>query len=85
MNTSKGTERVNDDGAVEIAVETVDYRTPPGLDKEPIPEKVEVTHVIHADDHSAGTAGVVAEAAVKVAEKIQSVKEAVTGGGNKTE
>ncbi|KAI3465312.1 hypothetical protein Pfo_021975 [Paulownia fortunei] len=69
MNTSKGTERINEEGAVEVNVETVDYRTPPGRDKEPQKEKVEVTHLIRPDDKP-GTG--------KVAEKLQSAKEAVS-------
>ncbi|PIN13509.1 hypothetical protein CDL12_13867 [Handroanthus impetiginosus] len=79
METSKGTEKINDDGAVEINVETVDYRTPPGRDKEPHKEPVEVTHVIPADKEPAGSGNVVAETAAEVAEKLQSAKEAVSG------
>ncbi|KAG8377469.1 hypothetical protein BUALT_Bualt08G0036200 [Buddleja alternifolia] len=83
MNTSKGTERVNDEGAVEINVETVDYRSPPGHEQEPEKEKVEVTHLARTDDEP-GTGNIMAEAAGKVAEKIQSAKEAVSEStGNK--
>ncbi|KAK1427455.1 hypothetical protein QVD17_16141 [Tagetes erecta] len=48
MNTSKGSEQINKDGGVEIKVQSVDYRSPAGHDKEDKPEKknVEVTHII---------------------------------------
>ncbi|KAF5817548.1 hypothetical protein HanXRQr2_Chr02g0054311 [Helianthus annuus] len=48
MNTSKGSERINEEGNVEIKVDSVDYRSPAGYDKDdkPVKEKVEVTHVI---------------------------------------
>ncbi|XP_023728602.1 uncharacterized protein LOC111876279 [Lactuca sativa] len=53
MNTSKGTERINEEGAVEIKVDSVDYRSPAGYDEKNKPEKekekVEVTHVINPD------------------------------------
>ncbi|GJV18770.1 hypothetical protein Tco_1367790 [Tanacetum coccineum] len=34
MNTSKGYERINEEGAVEIKVDYVDYRPPPENDKD---------------------------------------------------
>ncbi|XP_011069717.1 uncharacterized protein LOC105155524 [Sesamum indicum] len=77
MNTSKGTERINDEGAVEINVETVDYRKPAGRDKDAVEEKAEVTHLIRSD-YKPGTGNVVAEAAGKVAEKLKSAEEAVS-------
>ncbi|KAI7738539.1 hypothetical protein M8C21_032887 [Ambrosia artemisiifolia] len=48
MNTSKGTERINEEGNVEIKVDSVDYQKPAGYDKDdkPVKKKVEVTHVI---------------------------------------
>lgn len=75
----QGTERINEEGAVEINVEAVDYRRPPGRDKEPPhKEKVEVTHVIEEDENP-GPGNVVAGVAGKVAEKLQSSK---AGGKN---
>lgn len=61
----QGNEGTNDEGAAEIKVETVDYRKSAGREEEPHPEKVAVTHLIH-DDNSG-----------KVAEKLQSAKDAV--------
>ncbi|KAL8490089.1 hypothetical protein ACS0TY_025836 [Phlomoides rotata] len=87
MNTSKGTETTNEEGAVEIInVETVDYRKPAGQDKESEKENVEITHVIRPEDDKPGPTNFVADAAGKVAEKLQSAKEAVSeysAGGNK--
>lgn len=72
----QGTEKINEDGAVEINVETVDYRKPSGEDQEPEKEKVDITHVFRPEDDKTGN--VVTDAAGKVAEKLQSAKEAVS-------
>ncbi|KAH6782249.1 hypothetical protein C2S52_000861 [Perilla frutescens var. hirtella] len=76
MNTSKGNERNNGEGAAEINVETVDYRKLAGQkeEEEPHQEKVAVTHLIHDDNPPSFVAG----AAAKVAEKLQSSKETTT-------
>lgn len=69
---------VNEGGATEIKVDTVDYRSPPGKAQEPRKENVEVTHIKHADDKTVPGGGVIAEAVAKVAEKIQSTKETIS-------
>ncbi|KAL3505123.1 hypothetical protein ACH5RR_034964 [Cinchona calisaya] len=76
---AQGTERVNDEGVTEIKVDTVDYRSPPGQVQQTVKENVEVIHVKHPDDESGIGGGVVAGAAAKVAEKIQSAKETISG------
>ncbi|KAK6139023.1 hypothetical protein DH2020_027234 [Rehmannia glutinosa] len=70
MNTSKGTERINDEGAVEINVETVDYRTPPGGDKEPHKENVEITHLTRTDESP--------DTGNKVVDNLRSAKEPIS-------
>ncbi|KAM1133926.1 hypothetical protein ACFX19_043823 [Malus domestica] len=52
----EGTEEINKQGAVEIKVDTVDYRSPAGEDKQPKKEKVEVVHEIR-DGGNKGAAG----------------------------
>ncbi|KAM5565768.1 hypothetical protein ABKV19_019674 [Rosa sericea] len=82
MNTSKGTEGVNEQGGVETKVETVDFRSPAGEDKEPVKEKVEILHEIKdggANSGNTGAAGFVGKAAIAVADTFQSAKDAVSG------
>ncbi|KAI3807173.1 hypothetical protein L1987_23097 [Smallanthus sonchifolius] len=52
MNTSKGTEFINEEGGVEIKVDYVDYRSPAGhgKDDKPVKKKVKVTHVIDSEN-----------------------------------
>lgn len=84
MNTSKGYERVNDQGAVERKVESVDYRWQAGQDQ-PKKENVEVVHEIHDGGDSAAGGGVVAGAAAKVTDAFQSAKDAISSTGAKNE
>ncbi|CAK9144196.1 unnamed protein product [Ilex paraguariensis] len=75
-----GTERMNDDGTVEIKVETVDYRSPAGDDEVPKKENVEVTHLIRTDDgDNRSTGKVMADADAAVTSNLQSAKEAISG------
>ncbi|CAN6682205.1 unnamed protein product [Malus baccata var. baccata] len=46
LHLTTGSEETNEQGAVEIKVRTVDYRSPAGEDKQPKKEKVEVVHEI---------------------------------------
>lgn len=81
----KGAEKKNEEGAVETKVDTVDYSWPAGHSKEEEPnkEKVEVVHLSQPkDDSSGGAAGLVTDAAAAVASKVQSAKDAISGGGN---
>lgn len=73
----QGSERINDEGDVEIKVETVDHRSPAGEKSEPKDEKVEITHVFPSDDKP-GTRKVVGEAVGKVVENVQSAKQAIS-------
>ncbi|KAK6938638.1 hypothetical protein RJ641_032146 [Dillenia turbinata] len=76
MATTKGTERVNEEGAVERKVETVDYRSSPGEAQEPGVARVTLTHEPH---HSRG--GVLAGAAAAISKTFQSAKNTITGKG----
>lgn len=81
MDASKVTETVNEEGAVETKVDTVDYRSLPGDNEGQASrkEKVQVTHVAGPDDKPGKGGGVVAGAAAKVAGTIQSAKEGILG------
>ncbi|GMJ15339.1 hypothetical protein HRI_005203100 [Hibiscus trionum] len=63
MNT-KGSERINEEGATEIRVDTVDIQSPPGENKEPRMETVGVVHLTR-DKHNTGDKGPAAEATEK--------------------
>lgn len=81
----KGTEKKNEEGAVETKVDTVDYSWPAGHSKEEEPnkDKVEVVHLTNPkDDSHGGAAGLVTDAAAAVASKVQSAKDAISGGDN---
>lgn len=82
MNT-KGTERINEEGAIETKVETVDVKSPPGENKEPRMKNVGVVHLTH-DARNSGNkgAGVLAGAADAVAEAFQSAKDATSDRGH---
>ncbi|KAF5736085.1 hypothetical protein HS088_TW14G00219 [Tripterygium wilfordii] len=78
---SKGTERINEQGAVETKVETVDYQSPAGEDKDPRLEKVGVVHLRRDDGRSGNKGGVLAGAAAAVANTFKSAKNAIVGSG----
>ncbi|KAK8601150.1 hypothetical protein V6N13_059118 [Hibiscus sabdariffa] len=79
MNT-KGSERINEDGATEIRVETVDIQSPPGEKKEARMENVGVVHLIH-DKPNTGDKGGTAEATPK---PFQSAKDSISGHAHAT-
>lgn len=63
-------------------MDTVDFRSPAGEDKEAVKEKVQVLHEINdaeANSENTGAAGVVGKAATAVADTFQSAKDAVSG------
>ncbi|CAN4092652.1 unnamed protein product [Withania somnifera] len=79
MDTSKGTQRINEDGAEEIKVDATNYKTPAGHEQEdPQKENVKITHVPLTYEKR----GTPDSLAAKVAEKIESAKETVTGAGS---
>ncbi|OIT31362.1 hypothetical protein A4A49_22024 [Nicotiana attenuata] len=73
MDTSKGTERINEEGAVEIKVDATNYKTSVGHEEEPKKEDVKITHVPLTYEKRSTADSV----AAKVAEKLESAKEAV--------
>ncbi|OMP03910.1 hypothetical protein COLO4_10112 [Corchorus olitorius] len=75
---TKGTEKVNEQGAIETKVETVDVQLPPGDNKEPRMKNVGVVHLTH----DSGNKGVMAGAADAVSRAFNSAKDAVSGGGH---
>ena len=81
MDASKGSMAKTKE---EIRVETVDYRSPAGEDKEAKKEDVEVVHEIR--DGGAKSEGVhpFAGAAAAVANSIQSAKDAISGGAKES-
>ncbi|EEF52346.1 uncharacterized protein LOC8288554 [Ricinus communis] len=74
MNT-QGTERVNEEGAIETTVDTIDYRTPAGAD-EPRKENVGVVHLKRNKEEDSG---VLARTAAAVTNTIESAKDAIVG------
>lgn len=62
-------------------METVDYRSPPGKDKEPTKENVEVIHLNRDKDQPTVGVGAFAGPAAAVANSVRSAKDAVLGGG----
>ncbi|XVE55830.1 hypothetical protein DITRI_Ditri03aG0188900 [Diplodiscus trichospermus] len=80
MNT-KGTERISEQGANEIKVETVDIQSPPGENKEPRMENVGVVHLTHDGSSSGNKGGVLAGAADAVGKAFQATKDAISGSG----
>ncbi|KAK7847168.1 hypothetical protein CFP56_007012 [Quercus suber] len=83
MNMSKGNEEVNEQSARETkVVETVDYQSHPGEDREPTKEAVHVVHLTRDNkrDSSFG-GGKLASAAASVASTIRSAKDAILGTG----
>ncbi|XWS24186.1 hypothetical protein CRYUN_Cryun28dG0079300 [Craigia yunnanensis] len=80
MNT-KGTERINERGAIETKVETVDIQSPPGENKEPKMKKVGVVHLTR-DGRNSGNKGVLSGAADAVAKAFRSAKDAISGRGH---
>ncbi|KAM1773768.1 hypothetical protein ACFX12_043227 [Malus domestica] len=81
MDASKGSMAKTKE---EIRVETVDYRSPAGEDKEAKKEDVEVVHEIR--DGGAKSEGVhpFAGAAAAVANTIQSAKDAISGNAKES-
>ncbi|KAJ4701697.1 D-3-phosphoglycerate dehydrogenase [Melia azedarach] len=79
MSTTKGTEELNEQGAIETKVETTDYRSPAGEDREPTKEKVGVVHLTR----NKGSGGVLASAANAVSKTLQSGKDTVWGSSKK--
>ena len=81
MDTSKGS---SGETKEDIKVETVDYRSPAGENKEAKKEDVEVVHEIR--DGGAKSEGVhpFAGAAAAVANSIQSAKDAISGGAKES-
>ncbi|KAJ7958202.1 D-3-phosphoglycerate dehydrogenase [Quillaja saponaria] len=83
--STKGSEFANEQGAVETKVETVDYRSPAGEDKEPTKEDIEIVHLSKNDQIGSGTkGGPLASAAAAVADTFQSVKDTLSGSGKDT-
>lgn len=64
---------------MEIKVECTNYESPPGR-QQPRREEVEVIHQPHSDENP-GVGGAWADAATKVAEKIDSAIKSVSGTG----
>lgn len=86
MNTTKGTdhhhEEIKKEGSIEKkVVDTVDYRSPAGEDKEPTKEEVQVIHLTH---DSSPRGGALAGATAAVANTVRSAKEAILGPGKDT-
>lgn len=77
----QGKEEINEEGDVEIKVDTVDHRTPPGEEgKEPKKEGVTVVHLTRKGPNSAGGGGgVLAGAAAAVAKTLKSAKDSGSG------
>ncbi|MCD7471738.1 hypothetical protein HAX54_012371 [Datura stramonium] len=72
MDTSKGTERINEEGAEEIKVDAINYKSSAGHEQEePQKENVKITHVPLTYEKR-GTRDAMAE-------KIDSAKGTVTG------
>ncbi|KAJ8538117.1 hypothetical protein K7X08_014657 [Anisodus acutangulus] len=82
MDTSKGTEKINEEGEEEIIVDATNYKSSAGHEQEePQKENVKITHVPLTYEKR----GTRDSMAAKVAEKIESAKETVTGDHNKTD
>ncbi|GLT58885.1 hypothetical protein SLA2020_317450 [Shorea laevis] len=79
-----GTEGINEGGAIETKVETVDYKSLPGKEhEEPRKEKVGVVHLTHERGKSATTAGgVLAGPADAAAKALKSAKDAISGSSH---
>ncbi|KAB2619435.1 carbohydrate esterase [Pyrus ussuriensis x Pyrus communis] len=77
---SEGGEETNEQGAVEIKVKTVHYRSPAGEDKQPKKEKVEVVHEIR---DGGGSDFVDLDATAAVAHTLKSAKDAISGRINR--
>lgn len=73
----QGTKGVNPEGAVEVKVETVDHRSPPGNDQTPKGEKVQVIHEYQEDGGAGGS--VLASASAALARTLHSAKDAISG------
>ncbi|CAN0922369.1 Probable carbohydrate esterase At4g34215 [Linum grandiflorum] len=78
--SSQGEERLNEEGAIETKVETVDHRSSAG-EGEPGTQKVGVVHLRRNDKNkeSSGVGGVLAGTAAAVSNTFKSAKEAIMG------
>lgn len=76
---SKGTERVNEEGAIETKVDTIDIQSPPGENKEPKVENVGVVHLTHDRPNTGNKGGVLAGAAEAATKAVQAVKDSMSG------
>lgn len=76
----KGSEKVNEEGAIETKVDTVDQRSPPEQ-----PSRNEKTTVVHLtrkqDTDGGGGRGVFGGAVAAVANSFRSAKDAMFGKG----
>ncbi|KDP41684.1 hypothetical protein JCGZ_16091 [Jatropha curcas] len=77
---SQGTERVNEEGAIETKVDTVDYRSS-AAQEEPNKEKVGVVHLTRQKRDSGSGDGILARTAAAVTNTLRSAKDAVVGRG----
>ncbi|XVF64122.1 hypothetical protein PTKIN_Ptkin09bG0142000 [Pterospermum kingtungense] len=80
-DTEQGSEFINEQGAVEIKVETDDKQSQVVENKEPGMENLGVVHLTR-DGHNSGTkGGFLASEADAVAKASQSAKDAISGSG----
>lgn len=81
MSCLKGSEKINEEGAIETKVETVDERSPPGQSEEPRNEKTTVVHLTRKQGDDSQGRGVLGSAAAAVANTLRSAKDAIFGKG----
>lgn len=79
----QGTGYVNEEGAIETKVETVDYRSSAGENREPTKEKVGVVHLTRNNGASGTGGGFLARTADAVSKTVQAAKDKVWGSSNK--
>ncbi|KAJ8763292.1 hypothetical protein K2173_026193 [Erythroxylum novogranatense] len=78
---TKGTEKINEEGATETRVDTVDHRLQAGQEGEPHHEKVGVVHLTRHKRDSGGGGGLLSTAAAAVTNTFKSARDAVMGSG----
>lgn len=75
----KGSEKLNEEGAIETKVDTIDQRSPPGQNQlEPTNERTTVVHLTRKQAHGSGVTG---SAAAAVGNALGSARDAVFGKG----